>query len=128
LHSELPEAVHGSPELRALRRAAGNAICWINDLFSLRKELARGETNNLVVVLQRAHRCSLQEAIDRTHAMTEGEILLFGERERCLPACAAEIEPEVRRDVIDLRNDIPATLKWTLSCPRYSQVEHTRPG
>ncbi|KAF0459124.1 Terpene synthase family, metal binding domain [Gigaspora margarita] len=39
-------------------------ICFINDLYSLKKELVEGEVDNIIVVLQRSNQYSLREAIE----------------------------------------------------------------
>ncbi|CAG8501165.1 13804_t:CDS:2, partial [Cetraspora pellucida] len=49
-------------------------ICFINDLYSIKKELTEGEVDNIVVVLQYANQYSLQEAIDYAVMLTNNRM------------------------------------------------------
>lgn len=55
LGTRLPARVGTGPELTRLRTAANDVICWTNDLLSARRELAFGETSNLLAVLRHAN-------------------------------------------------------------------------
>jgi hypothetical protein len=122
---DLPLPVYESQELQILRRTASNVVCWVNDLYSLRKELARGEINNLVVVLQHAHNSSLQEAVDRAGAMIEEEVRLFLDTEQQLPACSPALDQDRGKYLTDLRAWMRGSLDWSRETPRYSQIEYT---
>ncbi|MEU4385285.1 terpene synthase family protein [Promicromonospora sp. NPDC023805] len=63
--TEVPHHItdaHAWPELCA---ASSDIIAWCNDLASLRRETAQGETTNYVTVLQRATGCSQTAAISQ---------------------------------------------------------------
>ncbi|HEY4035015.1 MAG TPA: hypothetical protein VGL94_13730, partial [Ktedonobacteraceae bacterium] len=85
LRITLPPHVYESQELQSLRLITANMVCWVNDLYSLPKELAHGDTHNLVVILQHAHKCSLDDAIYHTCRMIEDEVRLFIDIEQHLP-------------------------------------------
>jgi hypothetical protein len=127
-HVELPPHVYGSPEVQTLLRTASNVVCWVNDLFSFPKERARGELNNLVLVVQNAHCCSLPEAVKRVNDMITEEVRLFIETERNLPSYSPEIDEGLQRYLVDVRAWMRGNLDWSQETPRYSQVEYTDPG
>jgi hypothetical protein len=62
----LPESLGSGTPIETLADIANDVVCWTNDLFSLRKELARGDVNNLVVVVQRARSPTLQRRSNRS--------------------------------------------------------------
>ncbi|MFJ4813326.1 terpene synthase family protein [Streptomyces longwoodensis] len=66
----VPASAFHSPELRLMRRAAIDVTLMCNDVYSLEKEEARGDMDNLVLVLERARH------LTRGHALTaaRGEV------------------------------------------------------
>ncbi|MFD9523384.1 terpene cyclase [Streptomyces sp. NPDC059979] len=60
---EVPASVFHSPQLRIMREIAVDVPLMCNDVYSLEKEEARGDVDNLVLVLEHERRCSRQEAI-----------------------------------------------------------------
>jgi hypothetical protein len=67
---ELPDTLHHSGPLSALRTLAGDQICWANDLLSLDREEHRGDVHNLVLVLEQDSGLTRREAIQETVRMT----------------------------------------------------------
>jgi hypothetical protein len=61
---ELSPEFFGSPPYQGLTEAAADIACWTNDLFSVHKELARGDPHNLLAVFVAHRHLSLQEAAD----------------------------------------------------------------
>jgi hypothetical protein len=59
--AELPLVARRQMDVRRLVQIACNVSCWHNDLFSLEKEVARGDVHNLAVVLARQHGLGLRE-------------------------------------------------------------------
>ncbi|MFI9155536.1 terpene cyclase [Streptomyces sp. NPDC053367] len=59
----VPASVFHSPELRIMRRAAIDVTLMCNDVYSLEKEEARGDMDNLVLVLERAQQLTRDEAL-----------------------------------------------------------------
>ncbi|CAG8564145.1 17293_t:CDS:1 [Dentiscutata erythropus] len=55
---------YDNKELQNLMEYCNDHICFINDLYSLKKELTEGEVDNIIIVLQRSNQYSLREAID----------------------------------------------------------------
>ncbi|GGV55956.1 terpene synthase family protein [Streptomyces spectabilis] len=75
---ELPDALHHSGPLNVLRMLACDQICWANDLFSLDREVQRGDVLNLVLVLEQA-----PHGLSRTHAL-ETTLHMANERMQAL--------------------------------------------
>jgi Terpene synthase family 2, C-terminal metal binding len=124
----LPEPVRASDSLDEMRRVANNVICWSNDIVSLDKEIARGEVNNLVIVLQQEQNLTLQESVDRVGDMVEDQIHLFEDAERQLPGLDSDLDNDVQKYVAGLRAWMRANLDWSAETARFSQVEETRAG
>ncbi|MGW2787427.1 terpene synthase family protein [Streptomyces populi] len=59
----VPTAAFHSPELRIMRQAAIDVTFMCNDVYSLEKEEARGDMDNLVLVIEHGRRCTRAEAV-----------------------------------------------------------------
>jgi hypothetical protein len=127
-HIALPAALLASPEFQTLARATNDVVCWSNDLFSLEKELARGDVNNLVVVLRSDGGLTLQQALDRAGEMLNEAVGEFEQTERALPVFGPKLARAVRVYLCDLKAWMRGNLDWSLSTGRYTQVERTAPG
>lgn len=60
-----------------LLSVAGNICAWTNDVYSLRKELAENEVNNIVLVVRNEQDCSFQNAVTKACAMIDAETQRF---------------------------------------------------
>ncbi|MBE3559283.1 MAG: hypothetical protein IMW89_08665 [Ktedonobacteraceae bacterium] len=127
-HIELPEQLLNSPQFEILNRTTNDVVCWSNDIISLEKERARGDVNNLVVVVQHAYGLTLQQAIDHVNALVTAQARLFEETERQLPAFAPELAPKVQKYLDGLKAWMRGNLDWSGETHRYSHVEHTASG
>jgi 5-epi-alpha-selinene synthase len=127
-HLGLPEPLRVSPPFEVLNRITNDLVCWSNDIFSLEKELARRDVNNLVIVLQQAERLTLQESVDQVHEMINAQVRLFEETERQLPSFGSALDHDVERYVRGLRAWIRGNMDWAAETPRFSQIEHTQAG
>lgn len=126
----LPDMVLNSTPFQTLWHCTINAISWENDIVSLAKERARGEVNNLVIVLHYHQRCSWQEAIDMVNEQCTEQIHLFLEAERQLFADfpgPASARPTARYCVDGMRSWIRGNVDWSLIAHRYNVVEETAP-
>jgi Terpene synthase family 2, C-terminal metal binding len=128
LHRELPQELLGGSHFPLLSRLTNDVVCWSNDIFSLEKELARGDVNNLILVVERAQRIPLQEAVDQVGAMISSSVELFEQVERALPTFPADLEDAVQHYLSMLRAWMRGNLDWSIETGRYSQVERTAPG
>jgi hypothetical protein len=128
LHRELPQELLGGPHFPLLSRLTNDVVCWSNDIFSLEKERARGDVNNLVLVVARAEGIPLQEAVDQVGAMVSSAVEIFEQVERALPTLPTDLEEAVQLYLGMLRGWMRGNLDWSIDTGRYSQVERTAPG
>ncbi|GAC1477920.1 MAG: hypothetical protein NVS2B12_32360 [Ktedonobacteraceae bacterium] len=127
-HGELPTALLKSGAFQALASTTNNVVCWSNDIFSLEKESARGDVNNLVIIVRHQQNVALQEAVEHVNALVTQQVQLFEQVERSLPEFAPELAPTVAVFLAGLKDWMRANLDWSLQTKHYSQVEHTLPG
>ncbi|MGI8650829.1 MAG: terpene synthase family protein [Rubrobacter sp.] len=116
----LPPEVHGHPIVSALTRMSNNAVCWANDVISLRKELARGDVHNLVIVLneQSASR-DLEASKEAAVGMHDREVGKFLRTQKNLPSFGRAIDANLERYVSVLRSRMRGNLDWSLESSRY---------
>ena len=115
----LPSVVYHDAHVGQLLDAANNIICWANDLYSLRKELRKGDVHNLVLILQRDQQVTLQEAIDHAAALHDAEVRRYIELERTLPTFGPEGDHCVAQYVRFARHFIRANTDWAATSGRY---------
>jgi hypothetical protein len=127
-HVTLPETLRTSRPFETMHRITNDVVCWTNDIYSLEKELARGDLNNLVIVLKEAESMTLQEAVDRVSEMIAAQVRLFEETESCLPTFGPELDNDIRRHIGGLRSWMRGNLDWSARTARYSNVERTGAG
>lgn len=65
------------PDVSRLAASSGLVVCWANDLYSLPKELARGEEHNLVAILAREGGVPFGEAVVRVARAHDEEVASF---------------------------------------------------
>lgn len=115
----LPPEVREHPTVRSLAQAANNVACWANDLFSLEKELERGDVHNLVIVLRHAEGLALKEAVNLGLRMHDAEVRRFIELESRLPAFGRTVDANLARYAAALRARMRGNLDWTRESGRY---------
>lgn len=74
---EVPPLAFHSPQLRQMHDAIALTTMWCNDVYSLEKEEADGDVDNIVPVLEKARHLSRKEAVEEVVRMVETEIRLF---------------------------------------------------
>lgn len=124
-HIVLPASLLASPEFKAMACITNDVVCWTNDIFSLEKEIARGDVNNLVLVIQQARSLTLQQAINVAATMISSAVQLFEQTERALPSFTPELRVAVQAYVGDLKAWMRGNLEWSAESYRYA---YTRPG
>ena len=117
--AHLPTEVREHPVVQRMTGASHNVVCWANDVLSLSKELARGEVNNLVVVLRDADGIPLQEAVDRAAEMHDAEVRAFVDLSGRLPIFGPTIDANLGRYVSALRARMRGVLDWSHESERY---------
>lgn len=75
----LPASIKDHPTLQRLNELCGHLGCWANDLFSLSKEIAHGDTHNLVMVIRQEKHLELDDAIHETVMLHNEEMREFHE-------------------------------------------------
>jgi hypothetical protein len=128
LHIEFPVEIRESSPFQAVLQAANDIVAWTNDVYSFKKELAHGDVNNLVLAVQHAQHCSLQEAMNQVCAMIETRTRQFQEMVQHFPSYSAEVDPEIRHYLFDLGKWIRGPLDWYHQSLRYVDVEYTELG
>lgn len=127
-HLRLPASLIASPAFDTLTRLTNDVVCWSNDIISLEKEKARGEVNNLVLVIQHAESLPLQEAIDKASAMVSSAVQVFQHVECALPPSAPELEEAIHKYLAALKYWMRGNLDWSAQTHRYARVAPAEPG
>ncbi|MET9515193.1 hypothetical protein [Streptomyces sp. NPDC002994] len=123
---EVPGREMDRPVVRALTEMAILIAALDNDRHSLRKELARGHTDqNIYGVLMRHQDLSLQEAVDAATRLRDRVMLRFLDvAERVRPQGGVEL-----RSYLDgLRYGVRGNAEWGLRVPRYLSLGHVPGG
>ncbi|QLH26680.1 cytochrome P450 [Streptomyces sp. Rer75] len=107
-----------------LRACAGDVLGWVNDLYSLEKDLLLGENANLVKVAHRQWGCSWQQAVDGVRDMICDRVSAFEKERSQLPGTGGEAA-EVRRLAEVLAAAMADVLAWHQTSSRYHW--HGRP-
>ncbi|MFE2553658.1 terpene synthase family protein [Streptomyces sp. NPDC059355] len=88
-----PAAFH-SPQLRIMREIAVDLTLMCNDVYSLEKEEARGDMDNLVLVIEHERNCSREEALTAARHEVSRRCARFQQRAREVPAMCAQLRLE----------------------------------
>ncbi|MFD9574962.1 terpene synthase family protein [Streptomyces sp. NPDC059982] len=130
LHTEVPAGLADSALWREMCAASNDLTAWCNDILSLTREKAAGETTNYVIVLEHATGCDTPTAIDqvcerikaRHHRLTA----LRTELDEPLAALPAPLRDTVTHTA-DAIGAMPGTqLAWLAESGRYPNT--TTPG
>ncbi|MFC7615507.1 hypothetical protein ACFQV2_20405 [Actinokineospora soli] len=123
---EVPKRVHDSAVMTAMLRIAIDINVLFNDIASLEKEKARGELNNLVLILMREHGWGQARSIARIQDEVRTRVEQFLLLETLLPdVCASFGLDADERDRTDrfrvdcLRTVIRGSHDWHRSSGRY---------
>jgi hypothetical protein len=120
-HINLPSSLPASPAVQTLRRAACRFICWVNDLYSLRKELATDEGMNTILVIKQVYQCTLQQAVDRIGTMIDEQMHIFQETELTLASYPPDMQDDaIQHYFVELRGALRGYLDWLHETGHYS--------
>ena len=109
--------------LQHLRDHTARAACWVNDIVSCRKELARGDQHNLVITLMVHGSMALEDAVLQAAAIHDREVRAFLMAEAQLPMWDEATDMEVRRYCGVLRAYMRGNLDWTSQSVRYRTID-----
>jgi hypothetical protein len=118
-HINLPRSP-ASPIIQTLRRTVCRFVCWVNDIYSLQKELAEDDGMNTVLVIKQVYRCTLQQAIDQLRVMIDEQIYLFQETELALISQSPKMHQATQHYLIELRGAMRGYLDWLRETSHYS--------
>jgi hypothetical protein len=123
-----------SPHMLLMRQLTVDLGNFINDVFSVDKELARGQHDNIVLVLQAEAGLPLEEARRRARELIHAHACRFGELRAELPEvcahlglAASEVEDAVRYgDALEMW--ITGSEAWGRTSRRYLEALEQRPA
>jgi pentalenene synthase len=137
-HYEVPEPVFDSAILSAMLQIAIDINLIDNDICSLEKEQARGEHNNMVLILMREHGWTPAQSITHLQGQVRVRMVQFLMLETCLPQLCdlLDIGDSGRAVVEEYRTDgirplIRGTYDWQRRSGRYAPgyaIPAGRPG
>lgn len=126
---EVPPMAFHLPHLRRLRALTADFVSLANDLASLEKELAAGETDNLVVVMREEQGCSLEEALERAYRFVAETVTRFVRLREELPRVCAEqdLAAEEREAAVRYADALAYWIsgyeRWQRETGRYRQAD-----
>ncbi|MER5890848.1 hypothetical protein ABT160_44110 [Streptomyces sp. NPDC001941] len=108
------------PLMRELARCDVERVISYQDILSLRKDLAEGETENLVHVFASELHCSLPQAMTAACAFFEEKMRRFDEVADEVKASPLGRRPDVRLFVDGLNDFTSGLIEWTSCSARYT--------
>jgi hypothetical protein len=115
----LPQSVREHPIVRELESRASYIVGLANDIYTVEKERARGEVNNMVFVLMHAEGVSFEEALAHVVELHDTETLQFMTIAAELPSFDPKVDGELRRYVDVLTSMISGHRTWADETARY---------
>ncbi len=122
--TEIPPGLVATRGWAELCAAASDIVAWSNDVVSLPRESAGGETTNYVIVLQHATACDEHTALAQVHTLIARRSHDLDVAERDVLADARHLEPTMDPDRLRLLvrtiRDAPGThLAWMYTSGRH---------
>ncbi|MQY16293.1 Germacradienol/geosmin synthase [Streptomyces sp. RB5] len=130
----VPDRVRCSTPFQAVRNAAADYTCLVNDVFSYQKEIEfEGETHNALLVTQNFFDCDYPAALRIVDDLMNGRLAQFVHlTEEELPALCdalaldADAQAAVDAFVGELRDSMAGSLNWHRHAARYREAELRR--
>jgi 5-epi-alpha-selinene synthase len=116
---QLPVWMREQVEIRHLANIATNVTGWFNDIVSLRKEQARGDVHNLVLILQYQQNLTLEQALQQAILQHNTQVQAFLDLERQLPSFGEDFDAELKRYLAVMHNWMRSNVDWSLESGRY---------
>ncbi|MFJ2753180.1 terpene cyclase [Streptomyces sp. NPDC087297] len=88
----VPAAAFHAPQLRIMRQTAIDVTFMCNDVYSLEKEEARGDVDNLVLVLEHTRSLGRHEAVTAARAEVDRRVRRFRELAGQVPALCTRLD------------------------------------
>lgn len=131
---DVPPSAFHSPQLRIMRRTAIEITFMCNDVYSLEKEEARGDMDNLVLVLEHEHGLARVEAIAQAQREVTRRCARFQELAEQVPGLCDRLGlPGEQRAVVDRYVDVMASWirgyhEWEVETLRYARARDVLPA
>ncbi|MEV4560808.1 hypothetical protein AB0K51_27955 [Kitasatospora sp. NPDC049285] len=122
---ELPASVRFSPLLQRLRGIAMDVPVWLNDVYTLEREEARGDTANLVLVIEHQLACDRVRALDTAGGMITGALEDYAELSDQIPELAGLLGGVAALDEyvsVHLRTIMDGYYHWERRTIRYQRA------
>ncbi len=101
-----------------------DVIAWCNDIFSVSREVASGEVQNLALVLHYQQQIPLEQAINIAAEMHNQEIKkIMDLEELSINSSGEEIKAEMTKYISGLHTWIRANINWHSKSARYHDLE-----
>ncbi len=127
-HIDLPLHIYNSQVFQDTLEATSNVVCWCNDIYSLEKEKALGESHNLVLVVQHTHHFTQQEAMNYVSDRICAEIQLFLNLQQQVLALFPMHTQDLQKYLAGMRSWMRGNLDWSSETKRYRELEKTLSG
>lgn len=119
---EMPLVAREHPIIRNLESRAAYIVGLANDIYTVEKEMARGEVNNMVIVLMHEEGIDFDAALVRAATLHDQETRDFMSQVAALPTFGPEVDAQVRRYVEVLTSMISGHRIWARETSRYESV------
>lgn len=130
----VPAAAFHSPQLRIMREIAIDITLMCNDVYSLEKEEARGDMDNLVLVIEHTQHCPRDQAIATAQREVHRRCTRFRQLAREVPAMCTHLAlpAHQRADVDTYVNVMTAWIRgyhaWETETLRYTTALQALPS
>ncbi|MFD8013147.1 hypothetical protein [Streptomyces sp. NPDC058955] len=124
---EVPERVLADPAVRRLAELQIDIIAHCNDVHSIEHEEARGDTHNLVLVLEHETRRPRDEVVEEVRHRVDVLVTRFRHTAATLPelcdrlSCDPAERTATLRHLTALTRQLRVTYDWSLATTRYTR-------
>lgn len=131
---DISPAVFHSPQLRIMRQTAIDITLMCNDVYSLEKEEARGDMDNLILVIEHEHNLPRAKAVARAQRKIAQRCSRFQRLRDQLPHVCAQLQLTAQqRAIVDQYIEVMATWirgyhEWETQTLRYVQAVDVLPA
>ncbi|MBK7824097.1 hypothetical protein [Nannocystis sp.] len=119
----LPHHVREHSVVRSLESKASYIVGLANDIYTIEKEMAKGEVNNMVLVLMHEENLNFEQALARAVELHDAETREYSALTLRLPSFSKEIDDDLRRYVDVLSSMISGHRSWATETTRYRGLD-----
>lgn len=123
----LPATVREHPTVRSLESRAAAIVGLANDIYTVEKEIAKGEVNNMVLVLMHEENLGFEGALSRAVEIHDAETREFAALAAELPSFSPEIDADLRRYIEVLTSIVCGHNSWADETDRYAPRNQGEP-